>query len=113
MASKQQSMTYTDYIGFASMTLLVIGAVNWGTVAIRYAAGSLPMINTTELEMLADGNATVHKIYELVPTPDLLDLVGVGPDVQMFVYWAVFGAGIAYLVLFVWNSIEVRTAESA
>ena len=54
-------MTCTDCLGFASMTLLLIGGANWGVVAIRY--------------------------------------------------WVVFASGVIYAMLFIWNSIELRTVE--
>ena len=107
------AMTFTDYIGFASMTLLIIGSANWGTVAIRYAAKDLT--NYTDFQSALDskfsGSATPQELYELLPTPDLLDLLGASATTQMIVYWTVFASGISYLLLFIWNSIEVRTVE--
>lgn len=108
-------MTFTDYLGFASMTILLVGAANWGTVAIRYAAGALPKLNDTAIVNLVDtNNFTVHELYKEVPTPDLLDLICQGscPEVQMIVYWAVFASGLFYLLLFVWNSVELQTVEA-
>lgn len=96
------AMKFSDYLGFTSMTLLLIGAVNWGTVAIRYAIGDLPSPHGVDK----------YLEYKEAPVPDLLDLFKASPDVQMFIYWTVFGAGIVYLLLFIWNSIEVRTEEA-
>ena len=103
-----ERMTFSDYIGFSSMTLLVIGAMNWGTVAIRYAANALP--NATHVLDAINVSSTGHEIYKAAPTPDLINALGAGADVQMFVYWGVFVSGIIYMGLFVWNSIEVRDA---
>ena len=105
-------MTVTDYLGFASMTLLLVGAANWGVVAIRYAIGALPAFDSAAVtELVAMTNATKYDVYKAVPAPDLLELLNASPEVQMFVYWAVFGSGIFYLLLFIWNSIETRTVD--
>ena len=102
-------MAFTDYLGFASLTLLLIGAANWGVVALNYALGN-EMHTLAELEtaLATTPNATAYDVYKENPTPDLLALLGASPTVQMFVYWFVFGAGVAYLGLFIYNSIEVR-----
>ena len=128
MSSIRPGMTFSDYLGFASMTLLLIGAVNWGVVAIRYAMGDLLTIEDFaqsipfqyQLPGNYDGNWTEfinsknssYILYELDPVPDLLDLLTAGPDVQMIVYWSVFVSGIFYFLLFIWNSIELRTEEA-
>lgn len=121
-SSIRPGMTFTDYLGFASMTVLLVGAVNWGVVAIRYAANDL--VNEEEFQValqnlkasaerdLMNGNMTGHEVYRIVPTPDLLDTLGAGPDVQMFIYWTVFVSGLFYLGLFIWNSVELRTVEA-
>jgi len=102
-------MTFTDYLGFASMVLLLIGAFNWMTVAIRYAAGDLPTLTHTEMHALVNSNATGQDFYEQFKTPDLLDLLNATAMVQMVIYWCVAAAGIIYIGLFIWNSVEVKT----
>lgn len=119
-SSIRPGMTFTDYLGFASMTILLVGAVNWGVVAIRYAANDVPdqakFTDALAKKDLAisfqDGNVTGHQMYGAQPTPDLLDVLGAGPDVQMFIYWTVFASGLFYFGLFIWNSIELRTVEA-
>ena len=107
--SIRPGMTCSDYIGFAAMTLLVIGAANWLTVAIRYSADALPtQVNGTELLTFDNG----HQLYAAVPTPDLLDLLTAPPIVQIVIYYAVGVAGVVYLALFVYNSIEFRTTDA-
>ena len=96
----------SDYLGFTALTVLLVGAINWGTVAIRYAAGDLP-----EMVTLAE-NATKFDVYRHYPTPDLLDVLGGSVMLQMVVYWIVFAAGLFYMGLFIWNSIEMRTVPS-
>lgn len=103
-------MTCLDYVGFTSMVLLVIGAANWGTVAIRYVSGALPGTEALDT-MNITATSTGQEIYMAYPTPDLLNLLTTSVMVQMIVYFAVFGASIVYLALFVYNSIEVRTVE--
>ena len=91
-------MTFADYLGFTSLTLLLVGAVNWGVVAIRYAAGDLPTFNATAIDdILKLENMTKYELYSEFKTPDLLDLLKASADVQMFIYWVVFGAGIVCL----------------
>ena len=110
MSSSSEPMGISDYIGFASMTLLLIGSVNWGVVAIRYAVGTgLPTFNAT---LTLNETSTVHEVYAAFPTPDLINLLTPSADIQMLIYWLVFASGIAYLLLFVWNSIELRTADA-
>lgn len=92
------------------MTLLLIGAINWGTVAIRLATDTLPKLNDTAIAALPE-DAT-FALYEQVPTPDLLNLLGANAHVQAFIYWVVFGSGLFYLGLFIWNSIEMRTEDA-
>ena len=61
-------MTCTDYFGFASLFVLLIGSVNWGVVAIRYAVGD-GLYNITEIgsgEELADLYRSKYNEY---PTP--------------------------------------------
>lgn len=103
------STTCTDYLGFASMTLLIIGAVNWGVVAIRYAADS--MFSDDSVALLGLVNATDRDAYAEFQVPDLIELLSPSPAVQMFVYWVVFFAGLFYLGLFVYSSIESRTTD--
>ena len=103
------AMTCSDYLGFASMTLVIIGAINWGVVAIRYSADS--MFDGDNVALLGLGeNATDRDAYEKFQVPDLIELLSPSPAVQMLVYWVVFLAGLFYLGLFVWSSIETRTA---
>ena len=108
-------MTFTDYLGCASMTLLLIGATNWGVVAIRYALGDLPTFDnftaTYDLEIVDSTNSS-FAVYKAAPTPDLINLLTDSPDVQMVTYWIVFASGLFYLGLFIWNSIELRTVEA-
>lgn len=112
MSESASPMTVTDYLGFASMTLLLVGAANWGVVAIRYAIGALPAMDSEGMKaLIAMPNATKYDVYKAVPAPDLLELLNASAEVQMFVYWAVFASGIFYLLLFIWNSIETRTVE--
>jgi len=108
------AMTFTDYLGFASMTLLLIGAAHWGVVAIRYALGDLPDWEKVdgELHMMNATNYTVHDVYKAAPTPDLINLLTDSPDVQLIIYWVVFAAGLFYMGLFIWNSVEMRTVEA-
>ena len=103
-------MTFTDYLGFASMTLLIIGAVNWGVVAIRYTVDDLP----SYVDLNVTNGTSGQALYKANPTPDLINLLGsTAPvELQIVVYWTVFGAGIFYLLLFIWNSIELRTVEA-
>lgn len=101
-------MGLSDYFGFASMTLLLIGAANWGTVALRYAIKDLPGSDNITIP---DAGLDGVELYKEVPTPDLLDFLGATPDVQMIVYWTVFASGIFYLGLFIYNSIEFKTVE--
>lgn len=110
MSDSREPMTVTDYLGFASMTLLIVGAANWGTVAIRYAIGSLPDAETV-ITAISAGNSTKYAVYKAAPSPDILDLIGASVEVQMFVYWTVFVSGILYLLLFIYNSIETRVVE--
>ena len=110
MSESREPMMMADYLGFASMTLLIVGAANWGTVAIRYAVGSLPDADAV-VTAISAGNSTKYAVYKAAPAPDLLDLIGASAEVQMFVYWAVFGSGIAYLLLFIYNSIETRVVD--
>ena len=86
-------------------------------VAIRYAAGDLPTFLTVETLLHAiddptSSNATKYDVYKAAPTPDLINLITRAPEVQMVVYWAVFASGIFYLLLFIWNSIEMRTERA-
>lgn len=102
-------MSCTDYLGFASMTLLIIGAVNWGVVAIRFSAGWLYDAVAIQGVTFPTANTTDVYIYEhFFPTPDLISILTHSAVVQMIVYWAVFLAGIFYLGLFVYSSIETR-----
>lgn len=106
-SNPSSAMTFSDFLGFTSMTLLLIGALNWGVVAIRYASGSLP--NGAQYNSSSSAgflNLSGHDVYDVYPTPDLIDLFSASPGVQMFVYWVVFFAGVFYLGLFVYMSIE-------
>ena len=113
MASSR-TMSFTDFLGFSSMVLIVIGSVNWGVVGIRYAAGALPAFDDAfeGVDATALTNVTKYQLYDHVPTPDLLELLGASATVQLIVYWAVFAAGLTYMMLFVYNSIEVRTEDA-
>ena len=100
-------MTCTDYFGFASLFVLLIGSVNWGVVAIRYAVGD-GLYNITEIgsgEELADLYRSKYNEY---PTPDLLELLGATAGMQMLVYWIVFASGLFHLGLFIYNSVELK-----
>ena len=100
----QQTMTMTwlDTIGFASMIVLLVGALNWGTVALRYAIRDIP-------DMLAhEDNLTKTELYAYAPVPDLLDTLSASPVLQMVVYWLVFSAGVIYTGIFVYSSMERR-----
>ena len=98
-------MNCIDWLGFTTLTVLLVGGVNWGTTAIRYAANDLPTLNLTEAIKTAT-NYTGYELYAIAPTPDLLQKIGATPDVQMGIYWAVFVSGIIHLGLFVFNSFE-------
>ena len=102
------AMTCSDYLGFASMTLVIIGAINWGVVAIRYSADS--MFDSDSVALIPGANVSDRDAYERFQVPDLIELLSPSPAVQMLVYWVVFVAGLFYLGLFVWSSIETRTA---
>ena len=92
------AMSWLDTISFASMVVLLLGAINWGVVAIRYAVDDLP-------DMVAhENNLTKTELY----IPDLLDTLSASLLLQIVVYWVVFGSGILYMFAFVYSSIERR-----
>ena len=101
-------MTLLDFVSFTSLTLILVGSFNWMTVAVRYAANDLPSVTDLEKSLLTN-NSSKHDVYKVVPTPDLLALLGAHPIVQMIIYWTVGAAGIVYLMLFIFNSIEFRS----
>lgn len=109
-SSIRQGMNFVDYIGFSAMTILIVGAANWLTVGIRWSSDMLP--NATYVQSQLTMNTTNKELYELVPTPDLLQLLGASPIVQAVVYYAVGVSGVLYLLLFIWNSIEFRTVDA-
>jgi uncharacterized membrane protein YuzA (DUF378 family) len=109
-AETRTVMTCSDYLGFASMTLVIIGAINWGVVAIRYSADSMFSDESMNQLFFEGSNSTDRDAYAKFQVPDLIELLSPSPAVQMLVYWVVFLAGLFYLGLFVWSSIETRTA---
>ena len=105
------AMTCSDYLGFTAMTVLLVGALNWGVLAIRYSTGHLALsFNESVLPMANLTEMSGRELYDNVcPTQDLLSLLSASASVQMFVYYLVFASGIFYLGLFVYMSIETRS----
>lgn len=93
-----------EYLGISSMVLLVVGAINWGAVAMNYAFDNLKDFETACV--LAPGEHHHHE-YKCHPVPDLLRIMKFGPVPQMIVYWLVFAAGVVYIGLFVFQSMKV------
>ena len=116
-ATTNAAMSLADYMGFASMVLLLIGAVNWGVVAIRYTMNS--MYTDTVMAAINGSVATLSgaspvddkMVFEQIQIPDLLELLSSSARVQLLVYYTVFVSGLFYLGLFVYNSMEMKMSD--